>query len=103
MTCPNDMGRGTEVAPTTFEAVVNSYFFNCGGFPDDVGSGFGGLDAKTAANVAKPASTVMFGCAVLTEPRDSKGWHRPKPAGYLLFADTHGEFKTAWQTYDLIW
>ena len=103
VTCPNDMGRGTDVAPTTFEAVGNSYFFNCGGFPDDLGSGYGGLDAKTAANVAKPASTVMFGCAVLTEPRDSKGWHRPTPAGYILFADTHGEFKTAWQTYDLIW
>jgi prepilin-type N-terminal cleavage/methylation domain-containing protein len=103
VTCPNDKARASDVAPTTFEAVGNSYFFNCGGFPDDIGSGFGGLDSKNAANVAKPASTVMFGCAVLTEPRDSQGWHRPNPAGYILFVDTHGEFKTAWQTYDLIW
>ena len=101
--CPNDVGRTADVAPTTFEAVGNSYFFNCGGLPEDVGSGFGGLDSKTAANVTKPSGTVMFGCAVLTEPKDSKGWHRPQPAGYILFVDTHGEFKTGLQTYDLIW
>jgi prepilin-type N-terminal cleavage/methylation domain-containing protein len=103
VTCPNDMGRSTDVAATTFDAVGNSYFFNCGGFPDEIGSGYGGLDAKTAANVPNPTRTVLFGCAVFTEPGDSKGWHRPGPAGYILFVDAHGEFKTAGQTYELVW
>ncbi len=103
VTCPNDMARRDEVADTTFDAVGNSYFFNCGGFPDEVGSGFGGLDSKIAANVTDPTRTVMFGCAVFSEPDGSKGWHRPRPAGHILFVDTHGEFKTALQTYELIW
>jgi prepilin-type N-terminal cleavage/methylation domain-containing protein len=103
VTCPNDMGRLTEVAETTFDAVGNSYFFNCGGFPDDVGSGFGGLNSKVAANVTDGSRTVMFGCAIFSEPDGSKGWHRPSPAGYILFVDSHGEFKTAVQTYELIW
>lgn len=103
VTCPNDMGRVSEVADTTFNAVGNSYFFNCGGFPDDVGSGFGGLDSKNAANVTDGSRTVMFGCAVFSEPDGSKGWHRPAPAGYILFVDSHGEFKTAVQTYELVW
>jgi prepilin-type N-terminal cleavage/methylation domain-containing protein len=103
VTCPNDMARRDEVAVTTFDAVGNSYFFNCGGFPDEIGSGFGGLDSKTAATVPNPAGTVLFGCAIFSEPAGSKGWHRPGPAGYILFVDTHSEFKTALQTYDLIW
>lgn len=101
--CPNDNGRRVEQAQTTFDAVGNSYFFNCGGFPDEVGSGFGGLDSKVAANVPNASSTVMFGCAVFSETNETNGWHRPKGAGYILFVDSHGEFKTAMQTYELIW
>jgi prepilin-type N-terminal cleavage/methylation domain-containing protein len=101
--CPNDKGRRVEQAPTTFEAVGNSYFFNCGGFPDEVGSGFGGLDSKVAANVPNASSTVMFGCAVFSETNETNGWHRPQASGYILFVDAHGEFKTAAQTYELIW
>jgi len=103
VTCPNDMARGSDKTSTTFESVGNSYLFNCGGFPEDVGSGFGGLDAKTATSIANPTKTVLFGCAVFSQPRDSKGWHRPNPSGYILFVDTHGEFKTGEQIYDLIW
>jgi len=103
VTCPSDMARGSDKTPTTFEAVGNSYFFNCGGFPEDVGGGYGGLDSKTAANVSEPARTVMFGCAVFSEPGDARGWHRPRPAGYILFVDTHAEFKTVLQTFNLIW
>jgi hypothetical protein len=103
VTCPFDKGRRVEQAPTTFEAVGNSYFFNCGGFPDDVGSGFGGLDSKVAANVPKASSTVMFGCGVFSETNETNGWHRPQAGGFILFVDAHGEFKTGIQTYELIW
>jgi hypothetical protein len=103
VTCPNDMARSGEAANTTFDAVGNSYFFNCGGFPDDVGGGFGGLDSKTAFNVGNPSDTVMFGCAVFSDSSRSKGWHRSESAGNILFVDTHGEFKTALQTFALTW
>ena len=103
VTCPNDMARPSDVADTTFDAVGNSYFFNCGGFPENVGSGFGGLDSKIAANVANATRTVMFGCAIFTEPTGPKGWHRRQPAGFILFVDTHGEFRPAWQANELIW
>jgi prepilin-type N-terminal cleavage/methylation domain-containing protein len=103
VTCPNDVGRGSDVAKTTFDSVGNSYLFNCGGFPDEIGQGSGGLDSKVAADLHNPVGTVLFGCAVFAEPEGSRGWHRPDPAGFILFADTHGEFKTVWQSYQLTW
>ena len=103
VTCPNDVGRDSDVAQTTFDSVGNSYLFNCGGFPDEIGSGFGGLDSKLAADITNPAGTVMFGCAVFSELQASRGWHRRQPAGFILFVDAHGEFKTVWQAYQLVW
>jgi prepilin-type N-terminal cleavage/methylation domain-containing protein len=96
VTCPNDMGRTSEPNGTTFDAVGNSYFFNCAGPPDDIGAGLGGLDGKLASSVTNLAQTVMFGCALFSDPKITKGWHRPNnPAGYIMFVDAHSEFKTA--------
>lgn len=103
VTCPSDMGRHADVAETTFESVGNSYFFNCAGYPDLVGRGYGGLDGKVAANVLNAGETVMFGCGIFSQFQGSKGWHRPQPAGYILFVDAHSEFKMAAQADQLNW
>lgn len=102
VTCPNDMGRASEPNSTTFDSVGNSYMFNCGGPPDAVGSGYGGLDGKLASSVTNASQTVMFGCAIFSEP-GTKGWHRLDPAGNILFVDAHAEFKTAAQAQILVW
>jgi len=103
VTCPNDVGRTSEPNGTTFDAVGNSYFFNCGGLPEDVGSGFGGLDGKLASNITNSSHTVMFGCALFSDPKIKKGWHRKEPGGYILFVDAHSEFNTAEQSRENIW
>ncbi len=103
VTCPNDIGRTSEPTGTTFDAVGNSYLFNCGGPPDAVGSGFGGPDGKLASSVTNASQTVMFGCAVFSDPAIKKGWHRPEPAGYVLFVDAHSEFNTIDQSRRKIW
>lgn len=104
VTCPNDIGRASEPNGTTFDAVGNSYMFNCGGPPDAVGSGYGGLDSKLASSVTNGSQTVMFGCAIFSEPSPTKGWHRlDQSAGNILFVDAHAEFKTAAQAQILIW
>jgi prepilin-type N-terminal cleavage/methylation domain-containing protein len=101
VTCPRDMARQSDATQTTFDAVGNSYLFNCGGFPSELGTG--GLDNKKAAEVITPSKTVMFGCAVFSEPRGSRGWHRTEPAGNILFVDAHGESKSVGQSYALVW
>lgn len=103
VTCPNDIGRTSEPNGTTFEAVGNSYFFNCGGPPANVGTGFGGLDGKLASSITNSSETVMFGCAVFSDPGAKKGWHRKQPAGHIAFVDTHAKFATADQAEGFVW
>jgi prepilin-type N-terminal cleavage/methylation domain-containing protein len=103
VTCPSDMGRRVEEAPTTFEAVGNSYFFNCIGNPYTAEPVDGGLVGKNAANITNAANTVLFGCAYFSESKEPRGWHRSQGAGYILFADVHGEFKTAESVDEVVW
>ena len=103
VTCPNDMGRRVEEAPTTFEAVGNSYFFNCIGNPYTPDVVDGGLAGRNAANVTNTANTVLFGCAYFSESKEPRGWHRPQGAGYMLFVDAHGEFKTVDNVDEVVW
>ncbi|MGZ4962761.1 MAG: type II secretion system protein [Limisphaerales bacterium] len=103
VTCPNDVGRTSEPNGPTFDAVGNSYFFNCGGLPEDIGSGFGGLDGKLASTVTNCSQTVMFGCALFSDPKIKKGWHRQDPSGFILFVDAHSEFNTTDQSRGRIW
>jgi prepilin-type N-terminal cleavage/methylation domain-containing protein len=102
VTCPNDIGRTSEPNGTTFDSVGNSYFFNCGGLPEDFGNG-AGLDAKLASSITNSSQTVMFGCAVFSDPTFKKGWHRKDPAGYICFVDSHSEFATGDQSREKIW
>jgi prepilin-type processing-associated H-X9-DG protein len=102
VTCPMDQGR--TVDQTTydlFEWVGNSYIFNFGGLPPfPPGDGLDGVSANSLTNVAQ---TVVFGCGILAYPTDTKGWHRTKPAGNILFADTHVSFYQATAATNLIW
>jgi len=46
---------------------------------------------------------VLFTDAVLTHTANQRGWHSDKPAGNVLLADGHGEFRTALAVTNLIW
>jgi prepilin-type N-terminal cleavage/methylation domain-containing protein/prepilin-type processing-associated H-X9-DG protein len=100
--CPMDQGR-TEDNTTydLFEWVGNSYIFNFGGLPPfPPGHGLNGLAASSLTNVSR---TVVFGCGILAFPADPKGWHRAKPAGNILFADSHVGFYQATAATNLVW
>jgi hypothetical protein len=40
---------------------------------------------------------------VLVFPINPTGWHRTKPAGYVMLVDGHTEFHTALTVTNLIW
>jgi prepilin-type N-terminal cleavage/methylation domain-containing protein len=103
VTCPNDMGRAVEEADTTFDAVGNSYFFNCIGDPLKSSEIPSGLAGRLAANVTNAANTVLFGCAYFSESNEPRGWHRPQWAGNILFIDEHAEFKTVDNINEVAW
>lgn len=103
VTCPMDQGRSVDQTTyDLFEWVGNSYIFNCLGLPPfQPGHGLDGLSANSLTNLSK---TVVFGCGVLCYPTtETKGWHRTKPAGNVLFADNHVEFFQATAATNLIW
>jgi prepilin-type N-terminal cleavage/methylation domain-containing protein/prepilin-type processing-associated H-X9-DG protein len=102
VTCPVDQGRTVDKTTyNLFEWVGNSYIFNCGQNPPFPASD--GLDGLSMNSLTNPAQTVVFGCAILAYPADSKGWHRPNPAGNILFADNHVGFYRAMAVTNLIW
>jgi len=103
VTCPMDQGRTVDnTAYDLFEWVGNSYIFNFGGLPPfPAGDGLDGLSATSLTN---PSQTVVFGCGVLSYPTtETKGWHRTKPAGNILFADNHVSFYQATAVTNLNW
>jgi prepilin-type N-terminal cleavage/methylation domain-containing protein len=100
--CPMDQGRTVDQTTyNLFDWVGNSYMFNCMGLePFLPGDGLDGLSVNTLTN---PSQTVVFGCGIMTYPTDTKGWHRTKPAGNILFADNHAGFYQATAATNLIW
>lgn len=102
VTCPVDQGRSIDnTTYNLFNWVGNSYLFNCVGFPPFApGDGLDGLSVDSLTNVSQ---TVVFACGILAYPTDNKGWHRPKPAGNILFADNHVGFYQGTSVTNLIW
>lgn len=101
-TCPADLGRTVDNTTfNLFEWVGNSYIFNFGGLPPfPEGNGLGGVKENSLTNVSQ---TVVFGCGILPFATDTKGWHRAKPAGNILFADNHVKFYPATRVTTLVW
>jgi len=102
VTCPSDQGRTVDnTSYNLFQWVGNSYIFNFGGLPPFPAGD--GLNGKIAANVTNSSKMVLFACGIFSYPNDVKGWHRQKPAGNILFADSHGEFSDAKKAAGLVW
>ena len=99
VTCPRDQGRADTQGHTLFEWVGNSYMFNAIGYP----ATNGGLNGLRSTSVLFPAQTVLFAENVVVYPANPTGWHRPKPAGNVLLADSHSEFHTALSVTNLVW
>lgn len=101
LACPADQGRTVDATTyDLFEWVGNSYIFNFGGLPPFTN---GGLDGHSASRLTNPPNTVVFACGIFSYPNDTKGWHRDKPAGNILFADNHAAFFQATQITNLVW
>lgn len=103
VTCPMDQGRAEDQTPyNLFQWVGNSYIFNCLGMPPfQPGRG---LDGQSASHLTNLVQTVVFACGVLSYPTtETKGWHRPAPAGNILFADNHVGFYNAKAATNLNW
>jgi prepilin-type N-terminal cleavage/methylation domain-containing protein len=100
VTCPLDQGRSDTMGYPLSEWVGNSYMFNCAGLPPFA---VGGLDGQSAAGVALPSRTVLFGDNILVFPANPQGWHKPRPAGNVLLVDGHNEFHPATTVTNLIW
>jgi len=99
VTCPRDQGRSDTQTHTLEEWVGNSYMFNAVGNP----SGSGGLNGKKSTTVPSTARTVLFGDNVLVFPSNPKGWHKTKPAGYVMLVDGHTEAQSALTVTNLVW
>ncbi len=62
-----------------------------------------GLDGVSDSSLTNLTRTVVFGCGILVYPDDTRGWHRSKPAGNILFADNHVGFYQATAATNLNW
>lgn len=100
VTCPLDQGRSDTSAYRLFDWVGNSYLFNFGGLPPFT---VGGLDAQPAPNVRLPSQTVLFADNIVAFPGETKGWHKPQPAGNVVMLDGHNQFFTAVAATNLVW
>ena len=99
VTCALDQGRADSQSHPLFEWVGNSYMFNAVGNP----SGTGGLDGQKGTSIRFPSRFALFADNVLVFPSNPTGWHRTKPAGYVMLVDGHTEFHTALTVTNLIW
>jgi prepilin-type N-terminal cleavage/methylation domain-containing protein len=100
VTCPLDQGRSDTGTYRLFDWVGNSYSFNFGGLPPFA---VGGLDAQSAPNVRLPSQTVLFADNIVAFPGETKGWHKPQPAGNVVMLDGHNQFFTAVAATNLVW
>jgi hypothetical protein len=73
--------------------------FNAIGYPN----GAGGLDGQKATSVRFPSRSALFADNVVVIPSNPTGWHRTKPAGYVMLVDGHTEFHTPLTATNLIW
>jgi prepilin-type N-terminal cleavage/methylation domain-containing protein len=101
VTCPLDKGRADTQPNTLWSWVGNSYMFNAIGYPN--GTGTGGLNGQKAASVQFPSRETLFADNVVVLPTNPTGWHRARPAGYVMLVDGHTEFHTALTVTNLIW
>jgi prepilin-type N-terminal cleavage/methylation domain-containing protein len=100
--CPVDKGRTDtqQQGKTLFEWVGNSYLFNFGGLPPFT---TGGLNSVSSASLMSPSQTAMFSDGILPFPNELYGWHKDKPAGNIILADGHADFRTALTVTNYIW
>lgn len=99
VTCPQDQGRSDTQTHTLAEWVGNSYMFNAVGYP----SGSVGLNGVKSTSVRSASQTVLFADNVLVFPNNPKGWHKTKPAGYVMLVDGHTEAQSALTVTNLLW
>ena len=99
VTCPQDQGRADTQTHPLADWVGNSYMFNAVGNP----VGAGGLNGLRSTAVRSASQMVLFADNVLVFPDNPKGWHKTKPAGYVMLADGHTEPQTALTVTNLIW
>ena len=50
-----------------------------------------------------PSQTVLFGDNIVAFLQETRGWHRPQPAGNVMLVDGHNEFRTAVTVTNLVW
>ena len=99
VTCPLDQGRADTQSYTLFEWVGNSYMFNAIGYPTMAG----GLNGLKSTSVQFPSRVALFADNVVVLPSNPTGWHKPRPAGYVICVDGHTEFHTSQTVTNLIW
>jgi prepilin-type N-terminal cleavage/methylation domain-containing protein len=99
VTCPRDQGRSDTQTHTLEEWVGNSYMFNAVGNP----TGSGGLNGVKSTTVVSASRTVLFADNVLVFPGNPKGWHKEKPAGFVMLVDGHTEPQSALTVTNLLW
>jgi prepilin-type N-terminal cleavage/methylation domain-containing protein len=99
VTCPVDKGRADTQPHTLFEWVGNSYMFNAIGYPSAVG----GLNGLKSTSVQFPSRVALFADNVVVLPTNPTGWHKTRPAGYVICVDGHTEFHTSQTVTNLIW
>ncbi len=102
VTCPLDQGRSDTQTHSLAEWVGNSYMFNAVGNPSG-GGGLNGLNGVKSTTVLLPTRTVLFADNVLVFPSNPKGWHKTKPAGYVMLVDGHTEAQSALTVTNLLW
>ena len=101
VTCPLDQGRSDSLPHRLWEWVGNSYIFNAIGDPPQYP---GGIVARRASTITRPAATVLFGDGVLPFPNNPTGWHRSRPpGGNVALVDGHVEAHTTTSVTNLIW
>jgi len=98
--CPRDQGRFDTVPGTLYSCVGNSYMFNAIGHPS---SPTGGLNGRLSTEFQFPSKTVLFADNVVVYTNNPTPWHREKPAGNVMFLDSHVESYTAVQVTNLVW
>lgn len=99
VTCPCDQGREDSQPHTLAEYVGNSYMFNAVGLP----TGTGGLNALKSTSLPYPSRTVLFADNVVAFPTNPTGWHKRRPAGFVMLTDLHVEPGTALTVLNLVW
>src|ERR1051326_1789844 len=87
--CPLDQGRSDTEGHLLWEWVGNSYMNNANGWWNS--SILGGLAGQKANIVREPSRTVLFADGVIYFTNNPTGWHKPTPAGNIMFVDTHLE------------